>query len=117
MPEQESIDAYIRDRPKPVATLLTELRAFIKAALPGVTEGMKYGAPVFYNAKKTPVIYLFGSRDHVNFGFLKSSALSDPNGVLLGSGKPSKHIEIHPDKPINKPALREFIKQCETLEP
>ena len=76
---------------------------------------MKYGAPVFFNAKKTPVIYLFGARDHVNFGFLKSAELSDPQNILQGSGKPSKHIKIFPDETIDKATLKTFIKQCENI--
>lgn len=117
MPNQPTIDLYIAESAEAVAPLLTKLRAFIHETLPGATEGMKYGAPYFYNAKGAAVIYLFGSKDHVNFGFLRSADLSDPDGVLKGSGKPSKHIEIDPDQPIDTPTLIAFVKQCETLEP
>lgn len=96
---------------------MEELRTFIKKTLAGATEGMSYGAPVFYNAKKAPVIYLYGAKDHVNFGFLRFAELSDPQGYLQGSGKPSKHVKIYPGQPIEKAMLCEFIKQCEAIEP
>ena len=117
MPKHATIDEYIADCTQAVAPLMEELRTFIHETLPGAAEGMSYGAPVFFNANKTPVIYLYGSKDHVNFGFLKYTELSDLNGVLQGSGKPSKHVKIHPGKRVDKAMLREFIKQCETLEP
>jgi len=96
---------------------LKELRAFIHAAMPGATEGMQYGAPFFMNAHGTPVIYLFGSKRHMNFGFLRSSELTDPQGVLRGSGKPSKHIKVFPDKPFDKELLLDLINQCKRMQP
>ena len=117
MPKHESIDDYIDGCTETVAPLMEALRAFVHQTLPGATEGMQYGVPVFYNANKVPVIYLFGSWDHVNFGFLKSADLSDPEGVLEGSGKPSKHISMFPGAPIDEPTLRAVVKQCETLSP
>ena len=117
MPKHENIDQYIRDCAAPVVPLLEDLRAFVNSTLHGATERMQYGAPVFFNAENAPVIYLFGSHDHVNFGFLKSAELSDPQGVLRGSGKPSKHVKIIPGRPIDKSTLRNFIKQCEIMTP
>ena len=77
---------------------------------------MRYGAPYFLNAHGVPVIYLFGSKRHVNFGFLRSSDLSDPQGVLKGSGTPSKHIKILPGGPYDKAILTGFIDQCAAIE-
>ncbi len=117
MPKHATIDDYIADCTQAVAPLMEELRRFIHETLPGAAEGLSYGAPVFFNVNKAPVIYLYGSKDHVNFGFLKYTELPDPNGVLQGSGKPSKHIKVYPGEPVDKTILRKLIKQCETLEP
>ncbi|MDJ0629185.1 MAG: DUF1801 domain-containing protein [Rhodobacter sp.] len=116
-PRHKGIDDYIRKRAEAVIPLLEDLRAFIHHTLPGATEGMQYGAPVFFNAHGVPVIYLFGSKNHVNFGFLRSSELSDPRRLLKGSGKPSKHIKVYPGKPVDKAILAGFIEQCESLTP
>ena len=78
---------------------------------------MRYGAPYFLNAHGVPVIYLFGSKKHVNFGFLRSSDLADPKGVLKGSGTPSKHIKVLPGEPYDKALLTEFMRQCEVMKP
>ena len=115
--KNDTIDDYISRCSPDVASLLEELRRFIHATLPGTTEGMQYGAPVFLNAHGVPVIYLFGSKKHANFGFLKSTELSDPDGILKGSGKPSKHIRVHPGKPIDTILLGAFVRQCESIGP
>lgn len=113
----ETIDEYIGGCAEAVRPLLEELRLFIKTEMSKAREGMQYGAPVFFNAHGTPVIYLFGSKKHVNFGFLKSAELSDPERLLKGSGNPSKHIRIRLGNQIDKAVLSRFIKQCEQIEP
>jgi len=116
VPRIDNIDQYIDTCTEAVIPLLRELRTFIVEALPGASEGMRYGAPVFFNAHGVPVIYLFGSKGHVNFGFLKSAELSDPDNILRGSGKPSKHLKIFPGKPIDRALLRTFVRQCKKLK-
>ena len=113
--KHDTIDDYISGCSPGVVPLLEELRVFVHATLPGATEDMQYGAPVFLNAHGIPVIYLFGSKKHVNFGFLNTAELSDPDGILKGSGKPSKHIRVVLGKPINKAKLAEFVRQCESM--
>ena len=113
--KHDTIDDYINGCSPAVAPLLEELRDFVHATIPQATEDMQYGAPVFLNAHGIPVIYLFGSKKHVNFGFLKSMELSDPDGRLKGSGKPSKHIRVLPGKPVNTAKLMKFVRQCGSL--
>ncbi len=78
----DTVDDYISTCSAEVAPLMEQLRSFIHATLPGATEEMQYGAPIFLNEHGVPVIYLFGSKTHANFGFLKSTELSDPDGML-----------------------------------
>lgn len=70
-----TVDEYVRGCAEAVVPLLHELRAYIHGTQPGATVGMRYGVPVFMNAKGVPVIYLFGSKRYVNFGFLRSGEL------------------------------------------
>ena len=112
---ETTVDDYISRCAAPVQPLLKELRALIHETLPGATEGMRYGVPSFRNAQGVPGIYLYGSKSHVNFGFLNSNALVDPQGALKGSGQPSKHIKIRPAASYDKAILADFMAQCEKL--
>lgn len=111
----DKVDDYIGKCKPAVLPLLEELRAFIHTTLPGSTEDMQYGVPVFLNTHGVPVLYLFGSKKHVNFGFLRSAELSDPDGILEGSGKPSKHIRIVSGQPVDWASLTGFVTQCESI--
>ena len=114
--KSETVDDYIGSRGAEVGPLLEELGGFVHAKPPSATEGMQYGVLVLLNAHGVPVVYLFGSKNHVNFGFLRSAELTDPNGILKGSGTPSKHIRVMPGRPIDKATLTEFVRQCESID-
>ena len=113
----KDVDAYIAKCSEAAAPLLKAARELIHKTLPGASEGMQYGAPVFFNGNGAAVIYLFGSKKHANFGFLKSAEMDDPDGLLRGSGKPSKHIRLHPDEPLDEETLVGFMRQCESMTP
>jgi len=113
--KHNNIDDYISGCSPRVVPLLEELWNYVHATLPGATEDMQYGVPVFLNADGVPVIYLFGSKRHLKFGFLRSANLTKPDGELRGSGTPSKHIRVVPKNPIDRVKLTNFVKQCETI--
>ncbi|MDJ1008360.1 MAG: DUF1801 domain-containing protein [Paracoccaceae bacterium] len=112
-----SVDDYLSTRSPEVRPLLDDLRSFIHATMPGATEDLDYGVPVFLNAHGVPVLYLFGAKRHVNVGFLRSADLADPGGVLQGSGNPSKHVRVVPGSPVDEDLLAGFIHQCSGLKP
>ena len=108
----ETVDAYIAGRSAPVRALLEELRAFVRETLPGAREGMKWGAPVYWNAAGKPVIYLYGGRDHANLGFLHGAGLDDPEGLLEGRGVSGRHVKVFPGKSWPRAALAVLVRQC-----
>ena len=114
--KNETVDDYIGSRSAEVGPLMEDLRRIVHATLPGATEDMQYGVPVFHNAHGVPVVYLFGSTKLINFGFLRSEKLTDPNRLLRGSGKPSKHIRVIPGKPVDMALLTGFVRQCESID-
>jgi hypothetical protein len=46
---------------------------------------------------------------HVNVGFFRGSELSDPNGLLQGTGKFMRHVKIRPEGDLDATALRNLI--------
>ena len=51
---------------------------------------------------------------HVNVGFFQGTELSDPNGLLEGTGKFMRHVKIRPGEPIDKDALTKLIEEAYT---
>jgi hypothetical protein len=46
---------------------------------------------------------------HVNVGFFRGAELSDPAGLLEGTGKCMRHVKVRPDTDVDARALAELI--------
>lgn len=49
---------------------------------------------------------------HVNVGFFGGSALSDPDGMLQGTGKFMRHVKLRPGHEVNAEALGKLIRRA-----
>ena len=47
---------------------------------------------------------------HVNVGFFRGAELSDPRGLLQGTGKFMRHVKMRPGDDIDAGALIELIE-------
>lgn len=112
----ETVDSYIAARSAPVRATLEALREFVHKTLPEAAEGMKWGAPVFFNASGKPVVYLYGGVDHANLGFLHGAQLDDPDRILKGNGVSGRHVKFYPDEAISKVTLEKLLRQCAKLK-
>jgi hypothetical protein len=61
---------------------------------------------------KAPVAYVYSAPDHVQFGFFRGSALSDPNGLLKGEGKFVRHIKVRKRSDIDQTAFETILRQA-----
>lgn len=61
--DYESVDDYLAAQPAPVRGVLEQVRATIRKALPGATEGISYQIPV-YKLDGVMVLFFAGFRGH-----------------------------------------------------
>ena len=54
--------------------------------------------------------YIGAHREHVNLGFYYVAELSDPEGLLEGTGKKLRHIKVREAEEIAQPALRHLVQ-------
>lgn len=52
---------------------------------------------------------------HVNLHFYKGVALTDPEGVLQGSGKALRHLKYKKVEDIDRPLLEKFVHEAYRL--
>ena len=107
-----TITEYIAVRPEPVRELLEALQSLLEDTLPEAASGMKWGAPVWFNAEGEPVIYLYGGKAHAHLGFVHGAALADPDELLKGASKTGRHVKLLPGQPLPTPALVALIRQA-----
>jgi hypothetical protein len=72
---------------------INRLRAIVQGAFPELEERMRW-MQVGYLVSKKDVCGIYPASDHVNLSFWQGSALSDPKGLLEGTGKGMRHIKI-----------------------
>jgi hypothetical protein len=51
---------------------------------------------------------------HVNIGFFRGAELSDPNGLLQGTGKFMRHVKLRPGDDVDTTALMNLIETAYT---
>jgi hypothetical protein len=54
--------------------------------------------------------YVNAFKAHVNVGFFLGAELSDPSGLLEGTGKFMRHVKVRPDLNIDAVALKKLIE-------
>ncbi len=86
------IDDYIAKQKSPQKEICKSLRSLITNTFPDISEGMKWGVPVFAGGK----FYIVALKDHVNLGFSIQGLTADDEVLSLftSGGKTTRHIEI-----------------------
>ena len=74
-----------------------------------VTELLHDGCPVACLGD-APFGYVNVFTSHANVGFFHGAALADPSGLLRGSGKSMRHVQVKSGVAINTEALAALIR-------
>ena len=53
--------------------------------------------------------YVNAFKAHVNVGFFRGAEISDPDGLLEGTGKFMRHVKLAPEREVNAAALVKLI--------
>ncbi len=56
--------------------------------------------------------YVNAFKAHVNLGFFHGAELSDPEGLLEGTGKFMRHVKLAPGREVNAGALSQLINSA-----
>jgi hypothetical protein len=54
--------------------------------------------------------YVNAFTSHVNVGFFRGAELSDPERLLVGTGKVMRHVKLSPEVNVDAAALRKLIE-------
>ncbi len=94
-----------------VAPLARALRTLIRQAVPGATESIKWGMPVYEQGKM--VCSIRPAEEYVALQFYGSgTSLPDPDGLLEGTGKRMRHVKIRTRADIKKERFQSWIRQA-----
>lgn len=131
MKKYASFDDYLDDQPPKSRSIIRALRRFVKRVEPGLEESVMWGngcwvkgnMPKEKESKKkgskakapkgrVPVAFVYSAPDHVQFGFVRGSALEDPRGLLEGNGQYVRHVKLRKPSDINEDVFKAFLRQA-----
>jgi hypothetical protein len=111
MKKYASFDKYLADQPRRNQPIIRALRRFVKRVAPKLAESVKWGNGCWVKGK-VPVAYVYSAPDHVQFGFIRGSALKDPKGLLQGAGQYVRHIKVFKPSDIDARAFAALLRQA-----
>jgi uncharacterized protein YdhG (YjbR/CyaY superfamily) len=103
----KTVDEYIRDAPKEARKKLEQMRACIRKAAPGATEGMKWGMPAFSYHR---ILVTFAAFEHHVSFTPTPSAVQAFREELREFVTGSASIQFPLEKPLPLPLIRKITE-------
>lgn len=104
----KQVTDYISKAPEAQIAMLEMLRQLAHDAVPGTTEAIKWGFPVFSKTKN--YAYFKASKQYIRFGFYNTEKIADRDTVLEGTGKDLRHVKIRKPEDIDKKLFTKWLK-------
>jgi hypothetical protein len=109
-----SLEDFIAAYSPEVRDLTLKARALVLAVIPDVIEQVDAPSKLIgygFGLKYADLIcVIMPLKSAVNLGFYRGTELPDPEGLLEGTGKRSRHVKIRSEAEIENPALRALLK-------
>ena len=111
-----SFDQYVLGQVPRNQGIIRAVRKFVTRVAPDLQECVKWGNGCWLQGK-VPVAYVYSAPDHVQFGFIRGSALKDPKALLNGKGQYVRHIKIRRRTEIDERAFGALLRQAVKASP
>lgn len=106
----DDIRAYLDGLSETHRSIVERARELITEIHPDVSETIKWDQPVF-ELDGEDQFYLAAQSDHVNLGFMKGADMTDPDGLLEGTGKRMRHIKVRNSADLESPEIRALVER------
>jgi hypothetical protein len=110
----DPIADFLSNYPDDVQAISQELRTMVLGAMPQANEilyasqnHIDYSPPQSPNEK---IAYICPMKDYVRLGFMRGTALADPDQHLIGEGKWLRHVKVRSMDQAKLPALVELVR-------
>jgi hypothetical protein len=104
-----AVDRWLRAQSPELGAIATRWFSEMRTCGDDVRELVHDGCPVAC-VGDLPFGYVNVFKTHVNVGFFVGAALSDPFGLLEGTGRRMRHVKVRPGASLNAPALSALIQ-------
>ena len=113
MAAQKTTELWLASLQPPLRPIAESLRRLILETDPDLSESIKWGNPTFERVGK--VCYLAATKAYVSLGFFNGAALTDPEGIIEGTGKKMRHVKVRVLEDIRSELLSSWVRQAVEL--
>ena len=120
----ESEVASFLDRcPDEFCDLVLELRRFVLKSAPGVAEAIKFNVLTYFKPDQPfgsiggNVCMISAHDDGVRLSFIHGAALPDPHGLLRGTAKSKRYVELRRPADLQQTALKNLLRAAVAYTP
>jgi hypothetical protein len=113
---ESTIEQILAGHSKEVVELVQALRELVKQSVPQLVEEPKLGWGNISYKKKGLVCAISPEKTYAALFFYKGTRLSDPNGILEGSGKALRHIKIRKLDDIHVEQIAAWLHEAVGLD-
>jgi hypothetical protein len=108
-----TIDEYAKGLDDWRGQVVEALDALIRRAAPKASGSIKWAQPVY--EQDGPFAYIRAFERTVNFGFWRGIDLSDPKGLLEGTGDRMRHTKIESAEDVDQPQFTAWVQEAVRL--
>jgi hypothetical protein len=113
MAAKVAIDTLLRAYPEDVQILTLQARKTLREWLPDAGESVDESARMlayrYGPGYKGMVCTLLLSKSGVKLGLVGGAALADPRGLLAGTGKVHRHVQLRTVEDLQQPGLKQLV--------
>jgi hypothetical protein len=113
MTANAAIDTLLRSYPEEVQTLVRQARKTLQGWLPKAKEGVDASARMlaysYGPGYKGMVCTLLLSKSGAKLGLAGGAALADPRGLLAGTGKVHRHVQLRTIRDLQQAGLKQLV--------
>ena len=104
-----AVERWLRQRDDPLGVIARRWFAVMRGCGADVRELLHDGAPTAC-VHDAAFAYVNVFKAHVNAGFFHGAELSDPAGLLEGTGRFMRHVKLRPGVAVDADALRQLVE-------
>jgi hypothetical protein len=104
------ISELMVDLPTEMQAVAETLRRLILNSSPLIQEQKRWNQPVYFYQKRL-ICYLAFHKSHLNFGFDYGALLTDPEGLLDGTGKNMRHVKLGTTADIRQEQFAAWLEE------
>ena len=108
-----AIEAWLHERSDELGTIARHWFEVMRNCGNDVRELLHDGHPTAC-VGDAAFAYVNAFKAHVNVGFFRGAELTDPKGLLEGTGRVMRHVKLSPERNVDNVALKKLIEVAYT---